>query len=62
VAILSGGGQVRSTYPWLRDSDVIRLIVAARAAVGFVAAVWQYRVLTRPDVRRWFGLPPRGAR
>ncbi len=27
------------------------------AALMFALAVWQYRVLTRPDVRRLFGVP-----
>jgi len=27
------------------------------AAILFVLVVWQYRVLTRPDVRRLFGVP-----
>jgi hypothetical protein len=27
------------------------------AALAFGLAVWQYRVLTRPDVRRLFGVP-----
>jgi hypothetical protein len=29
----------------------------ALAALMFTLAVWQYRVLTRPDVRRLFGAP-----
>jgi hypothetical protein len=61
VAIaLFGGGRPMSNLPGLRDPDLIRLAIVAWAVGGFAVAVWQYRVLTRPDVRRWFGLPPRG--
>ena len=30
------------------------------AVMFFLITVWQYRVLTRPDVRALFGLPPAG--
>lgn len=32
------------------------LLFAGAFAVGFLLELWQYRVLTRPEVRRWFDL------
>jgi hypothetical protein len=31
---------------------------AGLAAIGFFLVLWQYRVLTRPDIRRLFGITP----
>jgi hypothetical protein len=43
----------RSATHWGRE------IALAICTIAGGVLIWQYRVLTRPDVRRLFGLPPR---
>jgi hypothetical protein len=43
---------------WQNVGPGSRVVGAALAALLFALALWQYRVLTRPDIRRLFGLSP----
>ena len=41
---------------WQQVGPGSRAIAVALAALLFAVTVWQYRVLTRPDIRKLFGL------
>lgn len=47
---------VNYTIFWQNVGPGSRAIAVALAALLFAVALWQYRVLTRPDIRKLFGL------
>lgn len=49
-------GAVNYTIFWQNMGEGSRWLGVALAAVLFVVVLWQYRVLTRPDIRNLFGL------
>lgn len=49
-------GAVNYTIFWQNMGGGSRWLGVALAAVLFVVVLWQYRVLTRPDIRNLFGL------
>ena len=51
-------GSVNYTIFWQKIGPGSRPIAVALAALLFAVTVWQYRVLTRPDTRKLFGLIP----
>ena len=55
--ILFGGGSFRLYGARLSGGDA--LVIGLPMMVAFLSVtIWQYRVLTRPEVRRLFGLKP----
>ena len=57
VLFLTASGSVDFTLFGQKAGNAPRELGLVIAALAFVLAVWEYRVLTRPDVRRLFGLP-----
>lgn len=53
---LFGAEAVNYTIFWQNMGQGSRAIAVALAAVVFAVVLWQYRVLTRPDIRKLFGL------
>jgi len=56
LAFLFFAGAVNYTIFWQKVGPGSRVIAVALAALLFAVAVWEYRVLTRPDIRKLFGL------
>lgn len=56
LAFLFLAGPVNYTIFWQKVGPGSRVIGVALAALLFAVAVWQYRVLTRPEIRKLFGL------
>ena len=58
LVFLFVAGSVNYTIFWQKIGSGSRAIGVALAALVFAVALWQYRVLTRPDIRKLFGLHP----
>jgi hypothetical protein len=57
VAFLAAQGPIEFRLFGRRVSDAPTALGVGMAALVFLVALWQYRVLTRPDVRALFRLP-----
>lgn len=58
LVFLFVAASVNYTLFWRNVGEGSRGIGVALAAVLFALMLWQYRVLTRPDIRKMFGLSP----
>jgi hypothetical protein len=57
VVMLATDQPLRYAVSGLETGDVPKALGVAVAVGGFALALWQYWVLTRPRVRRLFGVP-----
>ena len=56
LAFLFLAGAVNYTIFWQEIGPASRVIGVVLAALLFAVALWEYRALTRPDIRKLFGL------
>ena len=57
IIFIAHSGPLNFTLFGQKVGHASKEIGLAIAAIVFVIALWQYRVLTRPDIRPLFGLP-----
>jgi len=57
IVIISHSAPLNFTLFGQKVGHASKELGLAVAAIVFVVVLWQYRVLTRPDVRALFGLP-----
>jgi hypothetical protein len=60
LLFINSSGPLDFTLFGIKMGHVPKAAGVVGAVVFFLISVWQYRVLTRPDVRALFGLPPAG--
>ena len=58
LAFLFLAGAVNYTIFWQEIGPASRVIGVVLATLLFAVALWEFRVLTRPDIRKLFGLFP----